>query len=128
MIMSIDKKDYSYLFRTFTIACLVVLLIWGYPVFSLSPYPANTVNAAPLQIQVQPNLSIDDPTVAEGDSGTTAITFRVTLSSAPRTNVTVNFATQDGTATAGGRDYVPVSGTLTFTTRDISLPVTVQVV
>jgi len=73
-----------------------------------------------------PSLSINDVTVTEGDSGTKAATFTVTLSAASTSAVTVTFATANGTATAGS-DYVAQSGTLTFTagqtTRTISVTV-----
>ncbi|MGY4882085.1 autotransporter domain-containing protein [Xanthomonas citri pv. eucalyptorum] len=61
----------------------------------------------------QPALSIDDVSVNEGNSGTTTATFTVSLSAASGQTVTVNYATADGTATAGS-DYVARSGTLTF--------------
>jgi len=61
----------------------------------------------------QPALSINNVAVAEGNSGTTNAVFTVTLSPASGQTVTVNFATADGTATAGS-DYVATSGTLTF--------------
>jgi hypothetical protein len=58
-------------------------------------------------------LSIDDVTVAEGDSGTIDAVFTVRLSS-PRTSVvTVRYATANSTAVAGS-DYEAASGTLTF--------------
>ncbi len=74
-----------------------------------------------------PTLSINDVAVAEGNAGTTSATFTVSLSAASGQTVTVNYATANGSATAGG-DYVAASGTLTFpagsTTQ--SLPVTVN--
>lgn len=52
-----------------------------------------------------PALSINDVTVAEGDSGTTAATFTVSLNQpAPAGGVTFDIGTADGTATAGS-DY-----------------------
>ncbi|WP_285447438.1 putative Ig domain-containing protein [Xanthomonas sp. LMC-A-07] len=60
-----------------------------------------------------PSLSIDDVSVNEGNSGTTTATFTVTLSAASGQTVSVNYASADGTATAGS-DYVARSGTMTF--------------
>ena len=60
-----------------------------------------------------PTLSINDVSVAEGNSGTSTARFTVTLSAASTSTVTVNYATADATATAGS-DYVSKSGTLTF--------------
>jgi uncharacterized protein YhjY with autotransporter beta-barrel domain len=61
----------------------------------------------------QPTLSIDDVSVNEGNSGTTTATFTVSLSAASGQTVSVNYASADGTASAGS-DYVARSGTLTF--------------
>jgi len=59
-------------------------------------------------------LSVNDPTIAEGDAGTRNLTFTVSLDAPSNQTVTVNYATANGTATAGS-DYVAASGTLTFT-------------
>jgi glucose/arabinose dehydrogenase len=60
-----------------------------------------------------PVLSVDDVSLPEGNTGTSNATFTVTLSPASTQTVSVDFATADGTATAGS-DYVAGSGTLTF--------------
>jgi hypothetical protein len=72
------------------------------------------------------DISINDVSVTEGDSGQTAATFAVTLSAPQPAPVTVAFATSDGSATAPG-DYASASGTVTFAAGDVSEPVTVQV-
>jgi hypothetical protein len=41
--------------------------------------------------------------------------------------VTVTYATADGTATAGGNDYVPISGTVTFAPGQTTQTITVVV-
>lgn len=73
-----------------------------------------------------PTLSIADVTVTEGNSGSANAVFTVTLSAASGQTVTVQYATADGTATAG-TDYTATSGTLTFlpgeTSKTISVPV-----
>ena len=56
-----------------------------------------------------PLLDISDVTVTEGDAGTSAATFNVTLTAASAQTVTVNFNTLDGSATAPG-DFVAASG------------------
>ena len=58
-------------------------------------------------------ISISDVTLAEGDTGTTLFTFNVTLNAAVQGGASVDYATQDGTATAG-TDYTTKNGTLTF--------------
>ena len=55
-------------------------------------------------------LSVDDAEAAE-DGG--QVVFTVTISAAAGSDVTVGYATSDGTATAGA-DYTDTSGTLTF--------------
>jgi ribosomal protein L35AE/L33A len=74
-----------------------------------------------------PGLSVNDVTVTEGDSGTTNATFTVTLAPASGQNVSVAYATADGTATAPA-DYAATSGTLTFSPGQTTKTVTVQVV
>jgi uncharacterized repeat protein (TIGR01451 family) len=56
---------------------------------------------------------IDDVTVDEGNAGMATAALAVRLLSPSATPVTVDFATGDGTATAGS-DYLPVAGTLSF--------------
>ncbi|MFP4101640.1 glycoside hydrolase family 9 protein [Coleofasciculus sp.] len=73
-----------------------------------------------------PTLSVDDVTVTEGDTGTVAAEFVVNLSEASDQEVTVEYGTDNDTATAGS-DYTAQSGTLTFaageTSKIISVPV-----
>ena len=57
-----------------------------------------------------PSLQVEDATADESDG---TIVFRVTLDSASTQEVTVNYATANGTAKAI-LDYVATSGTLTF--------------
>ena len=73
-----------------------------------------------------PSLSVNDVTVTEGDSGTTSATFTVTLAPASGQNVSVDYSTADGTATAPA-DYAATSGTLTFAPGQTTRPVSVQV-
>ncbi|MEP6947017.1 MAG: choice-of-anchor Q domain-containing protein, partial [Acidobacteriota bacterium] len=66
----------------------------------------GTNGANTLFTYVLPNMSINDVSAAEGDSGTSVLTFTVSLSSpAPVGGVTFDIATADDTATAGS-DYV----------------------
>ena len=54
---------------------------------------------------LQPTVTIADASANEGMTGTTALTFRVTLSAVSGRTVTVNYDTADGTATTGDNDY-----------------------
>ncbi|MEY2475791.1 MAG: large repetitive protein [Actinomycetota bacterium] len=74
-----------------------------------------------------PSLSVADVTVAEGNGGSTNANFAVTLSAASGQTVTVNYATANGTATAG-TDYTNTAGSLTFDPGQTSKTVSVAVV
>ncbi|MCP5236065.1 MAG: cadherin-like domain-containing protein [Zoogloeaceae bacterium] len=58
-------------------------------------------------------LLVDDLRVVEGDSGQREAVFLVRLSRDPGTDLTLDFATSDGSAVAGS-DYVAMAGSLTF--------------
>ena len=75
---------------------------------------------------VPPSVSVSNATVAEGNSGTKNLTFTVALSNAATTAVSVNYATANGTATAG-QDYAASSGTVTFAPGVVSQQVNVAV-
>jgi hypothetical protein len=74
-----------------------------------------------------PSASIGDVTITEGNTGTLNAVFTVTLSAAASQAVTLNYATLDGTATAGS-DYVAKSGTLTIPAGQTSATIAVPVV
>jgi hypothetical protein len=75
---------------------------------------------------VPPSLAISDMTVAEGNSGSQAVRFIVTLS-AKATRVTdVNYSTANDTATAGS-DYQTSSGILRIPAGQTTGTITVLV-
>ena len=80
-------------------------------------------NAPTATVLGPPGLSVADATVQEGGGD---LEFAVTLSRPPGSGVSVDYATSNGTATAGS-DYTPTSGTLTFaageTEKTVSVPV-----
>ena len=75
-----------------------------------------------------PGITIEDTSLAEGDVNSTTYNIPVTLDIAPSGNVSVNYATTDGTATVGDNDYNATSGTLYFnpTTLVQNIPITIQ--
>jgi chitinase len=75
----------------------------------------------------EPRVRINDASSAEGDSGTTLLTFTVSLSAAYDEAVTVNYSTADGSATTAGNDYLSALGTLTFAPGETSKTITVEV-
>ncbi|HEU5240115.1 MAG TPA: Calx-beta domain-containing protein, partial [Pyrinomonadaceae bacterium] len=91
-------------------------------------FAISTGTLAGGQVVNQPTLSINDVSTTEGQAGTKVLNFTVTLSVASNQTVTVNFATANGTATAGS-DYVAIPSTLlTFNPGDTTktIPVTIN--
>ena len=72
-------------------------------------------------------ISINNVSLNEGNAGTTAFTFTVSLSAPTGVVTTVNWATADGSATTADGDYNAASGTVTFPSGDTSETVTVLV-
>ncbi len=84
----------------------------------------------PLEARIAPaTLSIAPTSITEGNSGKTSLNFTVTLSEAETSAVTVDFATGNTTAEAGGLfpDYEAQTGTLTFAAGETSKTIAVQV-
>ena len=73
-----------------------------------------------------PTLSINDVTVAEGNTGTTIATFTISLNIPSAQTVTVDYATANGAA-AAGIDYQSTNGTLIFNPGQTSQPITVNI-
>ena len=73
-----------------------------------TPAPRNTSSPTNTCVAgAPPSLTINDVSIAEGNSGTTTATFTVSLSApAPSTDITFDIATQDNTATIANSDYV----------------------
>jgi uncharacterized membrane protein len=61
-----------------------------------------------------PTISMKSASVVEGDTATSSLEFSVNLSLLARQDVTVDYATSDGTATLVDGDYTDTSGTLTI--------------
>ncbi|HYW70715.1 MAG TPA: Calx-beta domain-containing protein, partial [Pyrinomonadaceae bacterium] len=70
----------------------------------------NSATASTLIQEPTPDLSINDITLKEGNSGATTFMFTVTLSPASSQTVTVKYATANGAATAGS-DYSAIAAT-----------------
>ncbi len=72
-------------------------------------------------------LSIDSPSVDEGNAGQRMLTFTVSVGTAPTKTIRVQYAVTGGTASVAGGDYiVPTGNTLTFP-ANVSTPRTIQV-
>ncbi len=73
-------------------------------------------------------VTVSDETITEDDSGQKMLTFQVFLTRKVVGGFTVDFATQDDTATTADGDYAAASGTLTFVgnaaeTQTFSVPI-----
>lgn len=73
-----------------------------------------------------PGLTINNVSVTEPDSGTVNVTLTVTLSAASGRNISVSYATANGTANSS-TDYVAKAGTLSFAAGQTTRTVVVQV-
>jgi urease beta subunit len=95
------------------------LLLSGILILTTAPRArAHTVRAK------LPSISIDDVKVQEGDSGSSKLVFKVTLSR--RATVTVHYRTSGGTATK--KDFHAVHGTIHFGGSSASRKITVKVI
>jgi hypothetical protein len=100
--------------------------------FATTDLPANFVleaHATDLELvfAAPATISIGNATVTEGNTGTSNAVFDVTLSQASTQTITVDFATANGTASAGS-DYVAATGTLTFAPGETTKQIVVDVV
>jgi len=75
----------------------------------------------------QPAFVIDDVTHNEGNSGTTSYVFTVSKIGTTSFSTSVDFQTQDGTATVADNDYQSNGGTLDFSAADATKQITVLV-
>ena len=96
---------------------------------------SNLVNVAPGTLTATgtirnddgvPKISVDDQSVIEGDSGTATASFTVSLNNPSAFGVSIDYATNDDTATAPS-DYVGVSGSLAFVPGETAKTVAVDV-
>ena len=79
-------------------------------------------------VATSPALSIDSPTVTEGDEGSTAMTFTVKLSPAGTKTVTVEYTQGTGSTATAGTDFTVITtSTLTFAAGDTSKTFAVSV-
>ena len=99
-------------------------------IYNLGP-AGNTVaipaSSSPPPCSPTPSFSIDNVRRNEGNAGPTTYVFTVTKTGSTTLSSSVDFATQDGTATMAGNDYQAAAGTLTFAPSDTTKAITVLV-
>ena len=92
----------------------------------LDPDPGNdAATDVDAVLHPTPEITIDDVTVGEGNTGVTEAVFTVSLSNATARTVSVGYATADGTADK--TDYAAASGILSFPSGITRRSVTVEV-
>lgn len=72
-------------------------------------------------------LTTDAPSITEGDAGTKALTFTLTLNEAPTMEVVVNYQTLTSGTASSGNDFVAAAGTVTFAVGQRTAAVSVNV-
>ena len=119
--------------KTFTVQILQDTLVEGDETFTISLAgadpgaqvlsPSNTLVTI---IDDDAGFKLSSPTYSVNEGGVRAV-INVLRTGIMTNTVSVNFATSDGTATAGS-DYFPTNGTLVFTNGEVSHTFTVQVI
>jgi len=90
---------------------------------AIDPVGVTILGTGPAPVTV----SVSDASVKEGNAGLAACTFTIRLGAPALAPIVVQYATSDGTATAGS-DYVAASGSITFDRGQISKTVTVNAI
>lgn len=88
---------------------------------------ANVDDVAVSCVDNVPAISIQSVGVVEGDTGTGYLEFTVSLSLLARHDITVDYATSDGTATLADNDYTDTTGQLTIYAGTSSATIAVPV-
>lgn len=94
-----------------------------YPLDNTPAFDFLLVDAA----AVPPVLTVADESGPEGNTGTSDLTFTVTLDKPATEDVTFTATTTDGTATTADNDYTAVAGPFTITSGNSSIDVPVTV-
>jgi hypothetical protein len=92
-----------------------------------TPTLQDVTFSAPAASGPPPSINITDATVTEGNSGSSNAVFTLTLSAPSTSQVSVGYATANGTA-ASPADYTAASGTAVFAPGTTSTTVSVPVI
>lgn len=101
---------------------LVISNVTGGNLTEPGPYTFTILND-----DAAPSVTVTSPSVTEGNSGTTAMAFEITLNAPAGAPVQAAYSTSGGTATSGV-DYEAAQGTLTFAPGEVRRTVNVNVI
>ena len=87
---------------------------------------ATTTTTQQITVAALPTITINDPTLTEGDSGTSNLTFTLNLNQPSTQAISVNYNTSNLTALAGS-DYTATSGTITFAVGETTKTITIAI-
>jgi CSLREA domain-containing protein len=94
------------------------------PTAGIGPYGSAVVTI--VDNDNPPQIVISNTSVTETNAGSSAMNFTVSLSSASSLPVTVDYSTENGTATAN-LDYLPASGQISFAPLEMTKTIQVLV-
>ncbi|MCB1585360.1 MAG: hypothetical protein KDI52_03685 [Xanthomonadales bacterium] len=121
-IFLIDVTDTSAVLDGYVLTTLADPIQVSYP----SGSTANDLDFGYQNQLIIPDISINDVSANEGNTGISSFTFTVSLSGESPNTITVDYATVADTALEGS-DYVGASGTLTFNPREVSKTLDISV-
>ena len=88
----------------------------------------QTYDVTILDSDAPPEISIDNISVEEGDTGVQTADFTVSLSKPSGKTITLEYATSDGSATVMDNDYFAKSATLTFEPGEVSKDIQILII
>jgi uncharacterized repeat protein (TIGR01451 family) len=91
-----------------------IMLALGTPTGGVEIVAVSSTDFTILDDDATPTVTINNVTLDEGNAATTAFVFSVQLSNPSSTDVTVNFATADDSATILDNDYATQSASVMF--------------
>jgi len=95
-------------------------------IFALVYGCSKSGSSSSAPVPAAPNISVADVTLSEGNTGTTAFNFSVTLDKASDKTITVSCATSEGFA-KNGEDFTAAAQTISFAPNEVQKNFTVMV-
>jgi len=102
-------------------------MLSGILLFVLTVFSSCNKKSSPAPAPPLANISVDDISRPEGNSGTVAFTFTVTLDRAATQNVTVTYSVIEGFARIN-TDFVPTTQMITFLPGELQKAISINVI